>query len=263
MFKEHAEDFEEILNGKVETGNVEGFLSQICCRSGTRCAVLDLGCGTGRLLDRLSRFASVVTALDYSPRLLARATERSRTLANVVPILGDMRNLGHIFPDGCFDIVLRAYTTLGYFDRATELGILGQCHRVLADNGAVIVDTFNAKWFRAQKNGSRRTRIGDFELEETYRWDEPSRMVRCTWRYIKDNDSEVVIDFDLEGYDLDTINQMFRQTGLKVEGIYSALDPAALISADNESERLVVVGRREAGEERAVRRHFFPQESSR
>ena len=76
--------------------------------------VLDLCCGPGRHAVDLARRGYLVTGVDRSRFLLARAQERAA--ANQVEvewIEADMRDFSR--PDG-FDLVINLFTSFGYFD---------------------------------------------------------------------------------------------------------------------------------------------------
>lgn len=56
-------------------------------------AVLDVGCGTGMLAERLAESASYVVAIDFSKAMLKKAGDRCKALHNVFFIRGDADHL--------------------------------------------------------------------------------------------------------------------------------------------------------------------------
>ena len=58
-----------------------------------RGAVLDVGCGTGMLVERLAESASYVVAIDFSKAILKKAGDRCKALHNVFFICGDADHL--------------------------------------------------------------------------------------------------------------------------------------------------------------------------
>ena len=56
-------------------------------------SALDLGCGEGALVARLAPRARRVTGIDLSPRMIARARERTAGLANVELLNGDFMTM--------------------------------------------------------------------------------------------------------------------------------------------------------------------------
>jgi ubiquinone/menaquinone biosynthesis C-methylase UbiE len=95
--------------------------------AGRRGRVLDIACGTGKVISMLSANTSLdLHGIDVSDLLLRRATARGIPQAALT--LGDATRLG--YPDDSFDY---AYS-IGSLEHFTESGIaafLGECRRVV------------------------------------------------------------------------------------------------------------------------------------
>lgn len=99
--------------------------------------VLELGCGTGRLLGELD--ARVTVGVDVSAGLLARAAARGLSVARA-----DAHALP--FPDGCFDAIVGGNAVFRYLDYERALR---ECRRVLAPRGRLAVHQYaRACWTR-------------------------------------------------------------------------------------------------------------------
>ena len=105
-------------------------------------AVLDLGCGHGRIANRLAGHGVDVTGLDVSTVFLdhARADAAARGV-DVRYLEGDMRALPWTAD---FDVVVNWATAFGYFDDDTNRGVLAQVHRALRPGGLLVMDLNNA-----------------------------------------------------------------------------------------------------------------------
>ncbi|MET2832859.1 class I SAM-dependent methyltransferase [Mesorhizobium shangrilense] len=104
-------------------------------------SVLELGCGYGRITNRLAKKGAQVAGLDISPILLkeaeAGAAERD---VNVEYVLGDMRSLP--WRDR-FDAAFLWYTTFGYFDDADNERVLREAASSLRKGGRLLIDHHN------------------------------------------------------------------------------------------------------------------------
>ncbi|PPK65598.1 class I SAM-dependent methyltransferase [Actinokineospora auranticolor] len=108
--------------------------------------VLDLGCGPGTHVVPLARAGAVVTGVDLSAAMLARAREAcSRAGVEVTLVRADMRE--PVAPGG-FDLVISMYTSFGYFtDPGDNLAVLRNAHAALAPGGRLLVDLMGKEVF--------------------------------------------------------------------------------------------------------------------
>lgn len=97
-------------------------------------AVVDIGCGVGRLTRPLAQRAATVRALDVSPRMLDLAHEHNPELGNVAWLLGDGHSLGPVesaSADACVSHVVFQHIA----DPAVTLGYVREIGRVLRPGG--------------------------------------------------------------------------------------------------------------------------------
>lgn len=103
--------------------------------------VLELGCGTGRLLAPLARRGLKLVGIDSSPAMLARARqhlEEQDLLTQVELIEGDARAL-HISQR--FRLAFVALNSFAHFiTRADQRAVLGTLHEHLLPGGTLILD---------------------------------------------------------------------------------------------------------------------------
>jgi SAM-dependent methyltransferase len=111
--------------------------------------VLDLACGIGRHSTALAQKGYRVIGLDVSETFL----ERARILAEERGVdvefrKGDMRaieeNLGE--HAGSFDAVINLFTSLGYYDRETDLDVFRQLYTLTKRDGILVIDIANRDW---------------------------------------------------------------------------------------------------------------------
>lgn len=108
--------------------------------------ILELGCGTGRLLLPLARAGQEIVGVDNSPEMLARARsllaqEPAAVRARVTLVEGDILDLPEAVQDRAFGLVLLPYNTLLHFRAAAVVTIFRQVARLLGPEGLLLVDT--------------------------------------------------------------------------------------------------------------------------
>jgi tRNA (cmo5U34)-methyltransferase len=97
--------------------------------------VLDLGCGTGFLLEmiREENPDALLTGIDSSPEMLAIARTKP-ALADASLLLRDFRNT---WPEGSFDVVIMA-SCMFQIPRGERIRLIGRISRVLSEGGRFI-----------------------------------------------------------------------------------------------------------------------------
>lgn len=113
-------------------------------------AVLDLGCGVGRLAHALRDRGHAVTAVDNSPEMLAHVTGCEIVLADIVGL-----DLGRRFGG----VLLASHLVNDAPER--RAAYLRTCRRHLADDGAVVLQRLQPAWaasampFISERDGIR------------------------------------------------------------------------------------------------------------
>ena len=101
-------------------------------------AVLDLGCGHGRIAIELAKRGGLVTGLDASAKFLGLAREAAAAAGLQIDFIeGDMRRLPW---QGEFDAVVIWFTTFGYFDDEHNQQVLSQAARALKPGGRLLIE---------------------------------------------------------------------------------------------------------------------------
>jgi SAM-dependent methyltransferase len=142
--------------------------------------VLDLACGTGRHLIRLSKVDYDVIGLDVSVNLLKMAKSRWQ---GAQLVRGDMRFLP--FKQQVFVAVISMDQSFGYLPSSKhDLQSLRELHAVLGRGGVLIVDLFNLEHL-IKKNHANPLPKGreypSFFLVQTRSIDFLSRKLRDQW----------------------------------------------------------------------------------
>jgi len=107
--------------------------------------VLELGCGTGRILLPIARAGRTITGLDSSAQMLARCRER----VAAEPALQSRVTLHHQDMQGfdlgaTFPLIIAPFRVVQHLTRVEEqLGFLAAVRRHLAPRGRLVFDVFN------------------------------------------------------------------------------------------------------------------------
>ena len=113
---------------------------------GSEGPVLELGCGTGRVLIPTAKAGVEIVGLNASPSMLAvcrekLALEPEDVRAKVKLVQGDMRQFAFARRFGLITMPFRPFQHL--LTVADQLACLASVHRHLSDGGRLIMDIFN------------------------------------------------------------------------------------------------------------------------
>ena len=122
-------------------------------------AVLDLGCGSGRIATGLAQRGALVTGIDAVPLFVERArADAVKSGVSVDYRNGDMRNLAGIGP---YDAVLIWFFSFGYHGDEDNRKVLEAVSRVLKPGGRLLIDQYNAASLARAGDGFTVLDLGD------------------------------------------------------------------------------------------------------
>lgn len=137
-FSENAPHWDSIRSLYIDEREVEAALTEIIAAAAPR-DLLDIGTGTGRIIEVLAPQVGQALGIDQSREMLAVARvnlERAGTLNGMVR-LGDMYSLP--LPDAAFDAVV-IHQVLHYADRPAA--VIAEAARVLRPGGMLLLVDF-------------------------------------------------------------------------------------------------------------------------
>jgi SAM-dependent methyltransferase len=208
--------------------------------SRARGAVLELGCGTGRVLVPVARGGARVVGVDRSVPMLdrarrklarsgARRSTRSRLRATLVR--GDIRDLP--CEDGAFGLVMAPYGILQSLTRERDLArTLASVHRVLAPGGLFGIDLVPdvPRWREYERRITLRgtgPRGLPIQLVETVRQDPKRRLTTFDQEFIEGRgrgrtSRSFSLSFRTVG--LPALRRRLEKTGFRVDAVLGDYD---------------------------------------
>lgn len=114
--------------------------------AGDGAAILELGCGAGRVTHPLTKLGHEVTAVDESPQMLARVRGARTVLARIEDL--DLSGRG-------FDAVVLGSHLFNVPDDDLLGAWLATCRRHVTDRGSVLIEHHPASWFETAADGER------------------------------------------------------------------------------------------------------------
>jgi ubiquinone/menaquinone biosynthesis C-methylase UbiE len=163
-FRENAAQWHRIRSLYVEERLVEAALVDIVTAADPR-DLLDIGTGTGRMLEVLAPLVGQGLGIDQSREMLAvaRVNLERAGLENSAVRLGDMYQLA--LPDASFDAVV-VHQVLHYADQPPA--VIAEAARILRPNGLLMLVDFapHALEFLRSEHAHRRLGFADVEIAE-------------------------------------------------------------------------------------------------
>jgi ubiquinone/menaquinone biosynthesis C-methylase UbiE len=163
-FRENAAQWDHIRSLYIDEREVEAALGEIIAAAQPT-DLLDIGTGTGRMLEILGSHVGHALGIDQSREMLAiaRVNLERAGLASGTVRLGDMYQMP--LPDACFDAAI-IHQVLHYAERPSEA--IAEAARVLRPNGVLVVADFapHALEFLREEQAHRRLGFADGEVAE-------------------------------------------------------------------------------------------------
>ena len=224
--------------------DVPFYVTQATGQGGT---ILELGCGTGRILLPLARAGHTVVGLDGSPAMLARCEEKLRdepenVRARVTLRGGDARG----FDVGRrFGLVIAPFRVLQHVVTIEDqLRLLAAVARHLAPGGSLVFDVFNPN-LRAllSHDGTEHEDTPETPLPDGRSFRRASRVRLVRW-LDQVNDVELAYDvspragappvrhvqsFEMRWYLRQELTHLLARGGFVVEAMYGDFDGSALV----------------------------------
>ncbi|MEV0680218.1 class I SAM-dependent methyltransferase [Actinosynnema sp. NPDC050436] len=232
--------FAEVMFPARRTAEAERLLAEsplLKVAAGDR--VLDLACGPGTHVVPLARRGAVVTGVDLSEAMLARARracEREGVRARLVR--ADMRD--YVDP-GAYDLVINMYTSFGYFtDPGDNLAVLRNVHDSLVPGGRLLIDVMGKEVFAGWVGRPQAVDVdgGTVYMRDTV-LDDWTRL-RSDWTWVRGEEVRRTSLYSTL-YSAAELRALVEQAGFTEVECFGDFDLSAY---DNHARRLIVQAKR-------------------
>lgn len=242
MFSRHAALFLKFSEARTDVPDALKFLESLCASKPDK--VVDLACGGGRLTAGLATWADNVVAVDLSDEFLSHARRRLTAFDNVTVVKADMMTpeLDPLVAGS--DLIVRLYTSLGYFSLERELDFISRCARALGPGGVLVLDTISSSAIARRGPIFREIRVDGLILREAYVLNDNHGVIDSAWSYEGDA-QPVLIPFSLATTDFRVIEGHMGDLGMSLE-IYDGFSQTRLEGETNFESgiRITLVGRK-------------------
>ena len=212
--------------------------------------VLELGCGTGRLLVPLARAGFEVTGIDRSALMLARAesrlaTETDDVRARVRLLGADFTNLA--LEPATFCLIAFSYNTYMHLDETTAADVLRRLRKLIVPGGRLVIDVENPIALAAAADGPEWTLEGEWSAGDTgtirqlaaYASVPGEQAVEVRWVYeVVESGRQIGAQMRYHYLYPHQHDLILSRTGFRMIALYGGYEGE---SYDEESERLILV----------------------
>lgn len=207
--------------------------------------ILDLACGTGRHSVELASKGYNVVGVDFSPLFLVTAVKEAKkrqVSERCSFIQGDMRKLGLLLDGELFHASLSLFTSLGYYDRETDLNILKQLNNTSCSGGVLVIHMMRRSYGASLSGRKKVRKKGDMIRVEESVFDEEESKLRARWSFFSEHDENLKkvsrIHFNNRLYSIAELKELVSSSGWNYREAHSTFN---LEPVRSESKYVVIV----------------------
>jgi SAM-dependent methyltransferase len=220
------------------------------------CAVLELGCGTGRVSRALAADGHRLTGIDLSLPMLAAAPDLAATAPTPHYACMDMTALAF---RTTFDAIIAPYNTLNLLTEPAGLhACLSQAHHLLAEDGIFLLQLYIPDPDLQSLKGKKRFQFQIFDcpdgskvIKEILKSTLPqSHLIEITERYhlrfrkdLPNEDWEYT--YQILGYGFEQWREILAEQGFKLDAAYGGYNLAPFVPEEHTT--LLLVAKKAAG----------------
>ncbi|MEM3010424.1 MAG: class I SAM-dependent methyltransferase [Candidatus Bathyarchaeia archaeon] len=215
---------DELVNGIVKVLNGFGIASG---------RLLDLCCGNGRISIRMAEKGFKAVGVDISKTFLDNAKRKAEEhkVSHMVTFLeGDVRNLKKIVGKEFqpFDVVVNAWTSIGYFSEKDDLNIFKQARELSRKDAILIIaETMHTEFLSIKFVPTAYTEINDMVMLESRKYDPAKAKFNMSWSFYKRHGENLEfidkVELELHVYSPSELSKLLMKAGWETMAFYGNL----------------------------------------
>lgn len=240
LFVEHSNVFLKILDERWSRTEevVSGMLRVLSDYGIVSGNLLDLCCGNGRFSIYFAKRGFKAVGVDISKAFIenARSKAKEHGVSNLVTFLeGDVRRLKEVVKDVSepFDVVVNAWTSVGYFSQEEDLDIFKQARELSRENAILfIAETMHSEYISLKFTPRSYFEVENIVVMENRKYDPKTSQLSTIWAfYQKDGKNLKFIDrveYELHVYSPSELSSLLKKAGwetIAFYGSFSTLQP--------------------------------------
>ncbi|MEM3623310.1 MAG: class I SAM-dependent methyltransferase [Candidatus Bathyarchaeia archaeon] len=228
---------EEVVNGMVKVLSGFGI---------TKGNLLDLCCGNGRICINMAKRGFRAVGVDISKAFLEDAKRKAEEhkVSNMVTFLeGDVRRLKGVVGkiQQPFDVVVNAWTSIGYFSQKDDLKIFRQARELSKENAVLLIaETMHTELLAVKFVPTSYGEVDDIVLLESRNYDLTTSQLKTAWTFYKKcRENLEFIDkvaYEIHVYSPSELSALLRKAGwepIAFYGSFSTLQPMSPFTSLN------------------------------
>ncbi|MDH7478300.1 MAG: class I SAM-dependent methyltransferase [Candidatus Bathyarchaeota archaeon] len=212
----------------------------------TKGNLLDLCCGNGRISIHMAKKGFKAVGVDISKAFLEDAKRKAEehNVSSMVTFLeGDVRNLKKVVGKirQPFDVVVNAWTSIGYFSQKDDLKIFRQARELSKENAVLLIaETVHSEFITFKFVPSSYSEVDGIVLLESRKYDLTTSQLKTVWNFYKKcgENLEFIdrVEYELHVYSPSELSSLLREAGwepVAFYGNFSTLQPMSPLTSLN------------------------------
>ncbi|MEM3699640.1 MAG: class I SAM-dependent methyltransferase [Candidatus Bathyarchaeia archaeon] len=208
--------------------------------------LLDLCCGNGRISICIAKRGFRAVGVDISKAFLEDAKRKAaeNKVSNMVTFLeGDVRKLKEVVGkiQQPFDVVVNAWTSIGYFSPKDELKIFKQARELSKENAVLLIaETMHTEFLAVKFAPTSYGEVDNILLLESRKYDQTTSQLKTVWTFYKKcgENLEFIdrVEYEIHVYSPSELSALLRKAGwepIAFYGSFTTLQPMSPLTSLN------------------------------